>query len=182
MKTDLSGISSLRSDIPTPPAAETMIGINLAAQASSRFPSPGWPLHQVANVRSTLWLLYPAHYESLLSSGWIQKASRLCDRLPGAERSGFEPEIRFCRIHAFQACLLSHSSISPVCIKVRYGMECKGNKISGIHRISSEIRQICQRIRSNHILSISLRISFSLIDCRLSYSFFPRARAISSFA
>ena len=30
-----------------------------------------------------------------------------------AERSGFEPEIRFCRIHAFQACLLSHSSISP---------------------------------------------------------------------
>ena len=101
---------------PAPPAEETMIGINLAAQAFSRFPSPGWPLHQVANVRSTLWLLYPAHYESLLSSGWIQKASRLCDRLPGAERSGFEPEIRFCRIHAFQACLLSHSSISPVCI------------------------------------------------------------------
>ena len=32
-----------------------------------------------------------------------------------AERSGFEPEIRFCRIHAFQACLLSHSSISPEC-------------------------------------------------------------------
>ena len=152
-----------------------MIGINLAAQASSRFPSPGWPLHQVANVRCTLWLLYPAHYESLLSSGWIQKASRLCDRLPGAERSGFEPEIRFCRIHAFQACLLSHSSISPE-------WECKGNKISGIHRISSEIRQICQRIRSNHILSISRRISFSLMDWRLSYSFFPLARAISSFA
>ena len=30
-----------------------------------------------------------------------------------AERGGFEPPIRFWRIHAFQACLLSHSSISP---------------------------------------------------------------------
>ena len=31
-----------------------------------------------------------------------------------AERGGFEPPIRFWRIHAFQACLLSHSSISPL--------------------------------------------------------------------
>ena len=30
-----------------------------------------------------------------------------------AERGGFEPPIRFWRIHAFQACLLSHSSTSP---------------------------------------------------------------------
>ena len=30
-----------------------------------------------------------------------------------AERGGFEPPILFWSIHAFQACLLSHSSISP---------------------------------------------------------------------
>ncbi len=30
-----------------------------------------------------------------------------------AEREGFEPSIRFWRTHAFQACLFSHSSISP---------------------------------------------------------------------
>ena len=30
-----------------------------------------------------------------------------------AERAGFEPAIRFRRIHAFQACLFNHSSISP---------------------------------------------------------------------
>ena len=30
-----------------------------------------------------------------------------------AENAGFEPAIRFRRIHAFQACLFNHSSISP---------------------------------------------------------------------
>ena len=30
-----------------------------------------------------------------------------------AERPGFEPGNRFGRLHAFQACLFSHSSISP---------------------------------------------------------------------
>ena len=30
-----------------------------------------------------------------------------------AEREGFEPSKRFRRLHAFQACLFSHSSISP---------------------------------------------------------------------
>ncbi len=30
-----------------------------------------------------------------------------------AEKAGFEPAIRFRRIHAFQACLFNHSSISP---------------------------------------------------------------------
>jgi hypothetical protein len=30
-----------------------------------------------------------------------------------AERVGFEPTVRFCRTHAFQACALSHSAISP---------------------------------------------------------------------
>ena len=31
-----------------------------------------------------------------------------------AERGGFEPPIRFWRIHAFQACLFNHSSTSPI--------------------------------------------------------------------
>ena len=31
-----------------------------------------------------------------------------------AERPGFEPGNQFCRLHAFQACLFSHSSISPL--------------------------------------------------------------------
>ena len=31
-----------------------------------------------------------------------------------AEKAGFEPAIRFWRIHAFQACLFNHSSISPL--------------------------------------------------------------------
>ena len=40
-----------------------------------------------------------------------------------AERRGFEPLIRFRRIHAFQACLFNHSSTSPcVC-------GCKGNTL-----------------------------------------------------
>ena len=32
-----------------------------------------------------------------------------------AERTGFEPANRFCRLHAFQACLFNHSSTSPFC-------------------------------------------------------------------
>ena len=32
-----------------------------------------------------------------------------------AERTGFEPAIHFWCIHAFQACLFSHSSTSPIC-------------------------------------------------------------------
>ena len=31
-----------------------------------------------------------------------------------AEWPGFEPGIRFWRIHAFQACLFSHSSTTPI--------------------------------------------------------------------
>ena len=30
-----------------------------------------------------------------------------------AEREGFEPSIRYKRIHTFQACAFSHSAISP---------------------------------------------------------------------
>ena len=36
------------------------------------------------------------------------------DSLIIAERTGFEPANRFCRLHAFQACLFNHSSTSPV--------------------------------------------------------------------
>ncbi len=34
-----------------------------------------------------------------------------------AERTGFEPVSRFRRLHAFQACLFSHSSIFPLCLQ-----------------------------------------------------------------
>src|SRR5690606_6586867 len=30
-----------------------------------------------------------------------------------AEREGFEPSIRFCRIHTFQACAFDHSATAP---------------------------------------------------------------------
>ena len=33
--------------------------------------------------------------------------------IKNAERTGFEPANRFCRLHAFQACLFNHSSTSP---------------------------------------------------------------------
>ena len=51
----------------------------------------------------------------LKSNSFVQrlkyaKAFRLADI---AERKGFEPSIR-CRIHAFQACALSHSATSLV--------------------------------------------------------------------
>ena len=39
-------------------------------------------------------------------------ATTLSQRL-SAEGGGFEPPIRFWRIHAFQACLFNHSSITP---------------------------------------------------------------------
>ena len=42
-------------------------------------------------------------------------------RLDYAERTGFEPVIRFRRIHAFQACLFNHSSISPSLIFYKGG-------------------------------------------------------------
>ena len=38
-----------------------------------------------------------------------------------AERTGFEPVSRFRRLHAFQACLFSHSSIFP--LLQRYSMK-----------------------------------------------------------
>lgn len=32
-----------------------------------------------------------------------------------AEKEGFEPSIRYKRIHTFQACAFDHSAISPTC-------------------------------------------------------------------
>lgn len=37
-----------------------------------------------------------------------------CIKTCFAERGGFEPPNRFRRLHAFQACLFSHSSIFPL--------------------------------------------------------------------
>ena len=36
-----------------------------------------------------------------------------------AERTGFEPANRFCRLHAFQACLFNHSSTSPFAMRLQ---------------------------------------------------------------
>ena len=44
-------------------------------------------------------------------SAFVSKA--LNPLLIFAERTGFEPANRFCRLHAFQACLFNHSSTSP---------------------------------------------------------------------
>ena len=45
--------------------------------------------------------------------GCKQKAPRKTLGAFIAERTGFEPANRFCRLHAFQACLFNHSSTSP---------------------------------------------------------------------
>ena len=79
----------------------------------------GWA--QTADMRSISWLYplvrfsAPSALQASLKPKAQKKAAfrRNAAVFFVAERSGFEPEIRFCRIHAFQACLLSHSSISP---------------------------------------------------------------------
>ena len=43
----------------------------------------------------------------------VQQKSLLLRQAFLAERTGFEPVIPFGGIHAFQACLFNHSSISP---------------------------------------------------------------------
>lgn len=45
-----------------------------------------------------------------------------------------------------------------------------------------DFTESCALHAPNYILSISRRKSFSFMEARLSYSFFPRARAIRSFA
>ena len=49
----------------------------------------------------------------LLQSAFVSKlTSAACSKI-FAERRGFEPRKHFWRLHAFQACLFNHSSISP---------------------------------------------------------------------
>jgi hypothetical protein len=43
-----------------------------------------------------------------------------------AEREGFEPSIRYERIHAFQACAFNHSAISPIVDSVPGVLEAEG--------------------------------------------------------
>ena len=42
-----------------------------------------------------------------------KRTYKICKFVIFAERGGFEPPIPFRGIHAFQACLFNHSSISP---------------------------------------------------------------------
>ena len=51
----------------------------------------------------------------------------------GAERARFELANQFCRSHAFQACLFSHSSISPFFFRKA------GAKVSIIHKKTAEM-------------------------------------------
>ena len=71
----------------------------------------------------------PAPYESKLSTGPKPKtAGCFRNQLPFhclAERARFELAIPFWGTHAFQACLFSHSSISP--IRIPGNRDCKGN-------------------------------------------------------
>ena len=50
---------------------------------------------------------------NLLETADVKKRARWRVILILAERKGFEPSIRYKRIHAFQACDFNHSSTSP---------------------------------------------------------------------
>ena len=63
-------------------------------------------------LNEVLWLIYEVFVTFLVTPN-IKKCTTVLVVRFFAERSGFEPEIPFWSIHAFQACLLSHSSISP---------------------------------------------------------------------
>ena len=47
-----------------------------------------------------------------------KRDSHQLENLYDAERTGFEPANRFCRLHAFQACLFNHSSTFPCLIEM----------------------------------------------------------------
>ena len=49
----------------------------------------------------------------LLLSASVSKLTSTARSKIFAERRGFEPRKHFWRLHAFQACLFNHSSISP---------------------------------------------------------------------
>ena len=80
-----------------------------------------------------------------------------------AERSGFEPEIRFWRIHAFQACLLSHSSISPFFGTANIGIfHNYFQKNVYICRINHKLEDyekgiVCTDSRRRHLRDVKLR-------------------------
>ena len=99
-----------RRDCARPEGLRIPVPLAAGALATRR---NGWD--KTADMRSISWLFHASGFASELEAEGAKK-SRIpseCSRFFVAERSGFEPEIRFCRIHAFQACLLSHSSISP---------------------------------------------------------------------
>ena len=50
----------------------------------------------------------------LYQSGSVSKLTSTARSKIFAERRGFEPRKHFWRLHAFQACLFNHSSISPL--------------------------------------------------------------------
>ena len=87
-----------------------LAGGALAKQRLSRSCAAGGPLF--------LFLAVALQEQALDGYGQKQKriafAMRLLDNLCFAERGRFELPIPFWGIHAFQACLLSHSSISPI--------------------------------------------------------------------
>ena len=118
----LSGICSLRSHIPPrlrrgDARCEIKNGVQegiWSLRSHVPFHSPWGPCN-VQGMKLRFIFLYnkspfeQAQGDSLYKkpNDWRHSAFRF------AEREGFEPSIRFWRTHAFQACLFSHSSISP---------------------------------------------------------------------
>ena len=60
-----------------------------------------------------------------------------------AERRGFEPRIPFRSIHAFQACLFNHSSISPIIRLASSKTTAKYEKIPICNLFSAQIYSFC---------------------------------------
>ena len=83
--------------------------------------------------------------------------------IKNAERTGFEPANRFCRLHAFQACLFNHSSTSPKCFApTRNGFSgCKGTNKRAKYQIFlviliSEHQAVTKLIDNDRLLTIYL--------------------------
>ncbi len=69
-----------------------------------------------------------------------------------AERTGFEPANRFCRLHAFQACLFNHSSTSPNSI---YDSDTMGFPLFADAKVMKKI-QICKDVGA-FLISVTVR-------------------------
>ena len=89
-----------------------------------------------------------------------------------AERRGFEPRIPFRSIHAFQACLFNHSSISPIYAFLEIG--CKLQRKSGT---ASDFSYKCilffvlpQHSQSFILNKISKLINFKIFGTLFEYS------------